>query len=185
MQLSKPLETARLRLEPITAQHSSIVLEGIKASINELRQFPSTMAWSVEDPSQLRSNEYCLSAEHLRLAGKEVVFVVRKREAPYTFCGVVGLHAINWKVVKCELGFWGATPTSRTGYLTEAVKACLDYALFDLGAKRVYAVCDSQNARAIAVCERSGMVREGLLMNDRREPLSNALRHMALLSVIA
>jgi ribosomal-protein-alanine N-acetyltransferase len=78
---------------------------------------------------------------------------------------------------KWELGyvlsrsFWGM------GYMTEAVKKLVDWALRQEGICRVWSVCDVDNLASARVMEKAGMQREGVLRRWSMHPtISDAPR---------
>jgi RimJ/RimL family protein N-acetyltransferase len=54
--------------------------------------------------------------------------------------------------------------------MTEAVRLLTDFALNELGAKRVEIQCDERNAHSANVARRLGYVQEGRLRNDFQSP---------------
>ena len=53
------------------------------------------------------------------------------------------------------------------GYMTEALKRVLTMGFDDLELHRIWATADVENARSWRLMERVGMVREGLLREDK------------------
>jgi RimJ/RimL family protein N-acetyltransferase len=74
-----------------------------------------------------------------------------------TLAGVVAKHR------RAELGFALARSHWGHGYATEAVERLLQFAFDDLQLHRIEADVDPRNARSIALLERMGFRREGLL----------------------
>ena len=64
---------------------------------------------------------------------------------------------------KADTGYGLARPFWGRGYMTEALRAVLDYAFRDPGMYRVWAVCDVENAASARVLEKAGMSFEGIL----------------------
>jgi RimJ/RimL family protein N-acetyltransferase len=64
---------------------------------------------------------------------------------------------------KWELGFVLARRYWDQGYMTEAMKAVMDWALRRGDVYRVWAVCDIDNLASARVMEKAGMQREGVL----------------------
>ncbi|MCI0575365.1 MAG: GNAT family N-acetyltransferase [Chloroflexi bacterium] len=93
-----------------------------------------------------------------------------------TMVGSSGLHRIDWKVPRFEIGYWVQTRFARQGYITEAVAGVTDFAFNVLGAKRVEIRCDAENVRSAAVPRRLGFVHEGTLRNESRHHLTGQLR---------
>ena len=78
------------------------------------------------------------------------------------YVGRFDLHSWDHEVPRCELGYLVDSRLTGQGLATEAAAAMLDIA-WQLGAIRVQAMCDVRNVRGIALAERIGMRREGVL----------------------
>lgn len=62
-----------------------------------------------------------------------------------------------------ELGYWLGEPFWGMGIMTEAVKALSEYALYELGFRRIFAEPYATNLASARVLEKSGFLREGIL----------------------
>lgn len=60
------------------------------------------------------------------------------------------------------LGYWLGAPYTRQGYMTEAGRAAVSFALFELGLHRIEAACLPSNKPSRALLARVGFVEEGL-----------------------
>jgi len=67
-----------------------------------------------------------------------------------------------------SIGYWLAASAEGHGYMTEAASALVEYALRELGARRLEITCDARNTRSAAVARRLGFEQEGLLRNHMR-----------------
>ena len=76
---------------------------------------------------------------------------------------VMGMIIARVAAEKWELGFVLARPHWRQGYMTEALKAIIAWALKQKEIHRVWAVCDVDNIASARVMEKVGMQREGVL----------------------
>ncbi len=65
-----------------------------------------------------------------------------------------------------EIGWVFARAHQHKGYAQEAARAAMDRAFHALGAWRVFALCDPQNAPSWRLCERLGMRREGWMRKN-------------------
>ncbi len=101
-----------------------------------------------------------------------------------TIIGGSGLHRINWKVPKFEIGYWVRTSLARQGYITEAVAGITDFAFNTLGAKRVEIRCDALNGRSAAIPQRLGFIHEGTLRHEDRHHVNNELRDTMIFAKI-
>ena len=87
--------------------------------------------------------------------------------------GGVGFAAFNAQWGVCELGAWLCPEASGRGLITLAAQRLIDWAVHTRGVARVEWRAAVENRRSIAVAERLGMRREGVLraalpMNGRR-----------------
>jgi RimJ/RimL family protein N-acetyltransferase len=77
--------------------------------------------------------------------------------------GVVLLRAFDVKSGSCEIGCWLGKGAEGKGLMTTAARVLMDWAFGVRGMTRVYWQTSPENKRSIAVAERIGMTREGLL----------------------
>jgi ribosomal-protein-alanine N-acetyltransferase len=100
--------------------------------------------------------KYCRPKPHLFRAG-----IVLKETGKLV--GTLGLYAINTEDRRATFGFdlmpehWG------NGYMTEACRALLDWAFKELKLNRIQASAEPANVRSLAVMERLGFKREGVM----------------------
>jgi RimJ/RimL family protein N-acetyltransferase len=66
----------------------------------------------------------------------------------------------------CEIGWTMHPDQTGAGYMTEAASAVLDIAFGQIGLHRAIATLDPRNDRSAALCERLGMRREALFVED-------------------
>ncbi|MDO3410831.1 GNAT family N-acetyltransferase [Saccharibacillus sp. CPCC 101409] len=92
--------------------------------------------------------------------------------------GASGLHRIDWKARKFEIGYWIRTSRSGEGLVTEAVRGITDFAAAHLEANRVEIRCDDRNARSAAVARRAGFTLDGVLRNWKREEDGTLIHEM-------
>jgi ribosomal-protein-serine acetyltransferase len=86
------------------------------------------------------------------------------------FIAQVYIGVVNWDTPEFEFGFFVDQDHEGQGYVTEAVKAALDFAFKHLQARRISLRCDATNQRSQRVAERCGFTREGLLRQEKRQP---------------
>jgi RimJ/RimL family protein N-acetyltransferase len=103
--------------------------------------------------------------EHLRASaaawteGKTFQWVILRKEGRQLL-GAVGMRVDGHKV---ELGYVLARKFWGKGYMTEAVRAVVNWAIKEEEVYRVWAVCDVENLASARVMEKIGMQREGVL----------------------
>jgi RimJ/RimL family protein N-acetyltransferase len=76
---------------------------------------------------------------------------------------VIGMMIARAAEEKWELGYVLARPYWGRGYMTEALRALIAWALKQKSIFRVWAVCDVDNIASARVMEKAGMQREGRL----------------------
>jgi ribosomal-protein-alanine N-acetyltransferase len=84
------------------------------------------------------------------------------------FVAQVYVGPVNWDLPEFQIGFFVDKDHEGKGYMSEAVRAVLKFVFEHLKAHRVSAECDETNLRSIQVLERCGMVREGLLRENKK-----------------
>lgn len=82
------------------------------------------------------------------------------------FIGMCTLENINREYSVCELGYWLDISYVGKGYMTECVKAIIQYAQNELHMKSVNAFVITEHRKSIALLERLGFIRKELLRND-------------------
>ena len=148
------LETARLRLrKPVLEDAAEIFRQ--YAQDAEVTKYVSWRAHrSVNETCEfIRS---CLQ----ELAAKKSVHLVIVRKEDHQLLGMIGLRGGDHK---WELGYVLARAYWSKGYMTEAVKALVTWALRRPEIYRVWAVCDIDNKASARVMEKAGMAQEGVL----------------------
>lgn len=148
------IDTARLRLRRSAESDA----EALFAAYAQDREVTMYLAW--RPTGRLEDTR-----EHLRLSraaweeGRAFQWVIVRREDE-KLLGMIGVRVDGHKV---EMGYVLAKAFWRKGYMTEAVRAVVDWALGEPEVYRVWAVCDVDNPASARVMEKAGLQREGLL----------------------
>jgi len=180
--VTSEIQTTRLILRTPRFGDGAVVHEGVKESIEHLRQWPASLPWAVPEPSVEASETFCREAMAGFAKRTFLPYLVFERETG-RFVASTSLHDINWKVPKFELGFWCRTGKQGRGYMKEALSALLQYAFSELGARRIDAITDEQNLASKRLCQSIGMHVEGVHENAAITP-SGELRSTCTLAVI-
>lgn len=77
--------------------------------------------------------------------------------------GYVGFDLISARYLRAELSYFIADKYKGHGYATRALKLLTDYALGELGMRRVYLEIAEENLPSMRVAEKGGFVKEGLM----------------------
>jgi ribosomal-protein-alanine N-acetyltransferase len=76
---------------------------------------------------------------------------------------VIGMMSVRAGGQRWELGYVLARAHWKRGYMTEAVKGIIAWAMRQKDIYRIWAVCDIDNLASARVMEKAGMQREGVL----------------------
>lgn len=148
------IETARLILRQPVVEDTARIYEAY-ANDAEVTRY---LTWR---PHRTLADGEQPSAERLAAweSGKYFSWVITLKDGS-DLIGMISARPVEWRV---DLGyvlgrkFWGH------GYMTEAVRAVVAYALSEPKVFRVWAVCDVDNLASARVLEKAGMQREGRL----------------------
>ncbi len=86
----------------------------------------------------------------------------------HRFIGNAGIHSIDWRNSRCELGYWLGLEFEGKGYTTEAVHL-IEKACFEKNFHRIEIRCSADNVKSSAVAIRSGYKLEGYLRDEKIE----------------
>ena len=100
-------------------------------------------------------------AEHARL-GSGVQLAIASPDDD-RFLGDLILHHVDWRRQEAEVGFWLAPAARGAGRATTAVRLLLGWALRETALHRVVMRTLPENAPTLALAERLGFTREGLV----------------------
>jgi ribosomal-protein-alanine N-acetyltransferase len=162
----KTLKTERLRLRKVK-------LADAEAIFREYAQDPEVtkyVSWHAHESLE-ETRDYvhtCLLAWD---TGKAFHWVIERAEAKQ----VIGMIIARVNAEKWELGYVLARAHWRQGYMTEALKAIIAWAIKQKDIHRVWAVCDVDNIASSRVMEKVGMEREGVLKRWSVHPNISAL----------
>ncbi|MGH7816517.1 MAG: GNAT family N-acetyltransferase, partial [Candidatus Binatia bacterium] len=150
----KTFKTERLRLRRVK-------LSDAEAIFREYAQDPEVtkyVSWRAHQ-NLAETREYVRTCLFAWDTGKAFHWVIESAETKQ----VIGMIIARADTEKWELGFVLARPHWRQGYMTEALKGIIAWALKQKEIHRVWAVCDVDNLASARVMEKVGMQREGIL----------------------
>ncbi len=93
--------------------------------------------------------------------GKSIVFAIRLR-ANHALIGCISL-SLEPEHLRAEMGYWIGKLYWNQGYCTEAARAVIQFAFYDLGLKRICAHYFASNPASRRIMQKVGMQREGCL----------------------
>jgi [ribosomal protein S5]-alanine N-acetyltransferase len=176
MEVPETIQTERLLLRKPRVEDAPAVFEGYA-------QDPEVTRYLVWKPHKnVQETEQFLSAcERLWRTRKDFAYAITIKDSK-TLIGMLGLHPMNLKI---EVGYALARPYWGQGYMTEVLRAVIDWAFTQSDIFRVQAMCDVENIGSARVMEKAGMTREGLLRRYVLHPnISNEPRDAYLYAVV-
>jgi RimJ/RimL family protein N-acetyltransferase len=166
------LYTERLFIRMPLPGDGKAVYEAIKRSRQDLKKWlPFAQGEQTLDEAEISARKAHI--EFLRRTDLRLHIFHKETGA---FIGATGLHRIDWKVPKFEIGYWIDSNESGKGYMTEAVKGVTGFAFQQLKANRIEIRCDMKNIRSRAIPERLGFILDGIHYNDAIAIDSDELR---------
>ncbi|WP_377157258.1 GNAT family N-acetyltransferase [Roseateles sp. UC29_93] len=160
------LETSRLLLLAPRAGLGPVLNRAVLDAQEHLKPW---MPWAHETPSVEQSEAIARRMQSQFLQRQHLAYYLHEREPDGQagrLIGGAGLHTLEWKVRRYELGYWISPSHTGRGLVSEAVIALARMAFGQLRARRLEIRTDSRNAASRAVAERCGFSLEGLLRDD-------------------
>ena len=167
--LPEQIETPRLLLRAPRPGDGAAVHASIAETIDDLRSFPASMLWALEEPSVAASEEFCRRGAANWLLRADFPILMFRRDSG-RHVGNCGLHRFSWATRVFEIGWWCRASEQGRGYITEGAAALVEFAFGALGARRVWCSGDELNVRSWRVAERIGLRLEGTLRSERADP---------------
>lgn len=175
-----PIITPRLVLKPPEPGDGAVLNAAVIETYKKLREY---MLWAEHKPTITESEEYVREAA--------ANWILKKNDEPFLpllifdkntmdFVGSTGFHHFDWDVPALEIGYWIRNKYTGRGLMTEAVNAQTQYAMKQLGMKRVVITCDEDNIASQKIPEQLGFTLEGKLINHRIKPISKEIGNTLL-----
>lgn len=118
---------------------------------------------TIPDPyGEREARQWQRSSAHGLTAGTDLATVIVEA-GDDTLLGAIGLHGIGAESGRCSAGYWLAVDARGHGVATRALGLLCGYAFAELGVARIELWIEPENAASLAVAERAGFEREGLL----------------------
>ena len=150
----KTLKTERLRLRKAKISDAEAIFRQY-AQDPEVTRYVSWRAHKDLDETR----EYMRMCQLAWDVGKAFHWVIERNEEKE----VIGMMIARVVGEKWELGYVLARRYWGRGYMTEAIKGLVAWALNQKGIYRIWAVCDVENLASARVMEKVGMQKEGTL----------------------
>lgn len=147
------IENEQIVLNIVQESDAEDIYMGIKESLNDLRKFPASLPWALEEPSLEASQAFCRSRLTALLNQENFVFIVRSKIS-HVFLGILDIHCIRWDENQASVGFWGNARYQGQGYMLQALSIFIDALLHRWAFSKLHAYVDVENSAARKLCER-------------------------------
>lgn len=162
--------TPRLILRSPRASDGPALNAAVVESLEALQPY---MPWAQTAPTLAQSEAECRRMQAKVLLREDLPMMMFERAADGSERGLIGgtgLHRIDWKVRRFEVGYWCRSSRVGEGFVGEAVEAITRCAFEQLQARRVEVRMDDGNERSWRVAERAGFTLEGVLRSQSLNP---------------
>jgi len=160
-----PLRTRRLVIRPLKRGDDRHIHPAVRESIEQLQFW---LPWATPGYKRTDTERFTRAAIRAFAKGEDYALAIFTRAGE--FVGGTGLHPRGRRDAPYfEIGYWCRTPLAGRGYVTEAVKALMRYALRKGRAHRIEIRCDPRNRASQRVIEKAGLAKEGRLRKVGRD----------------
>jgi ribosomal-protein-serine acetyltransferase len=153
-----PIETGRTVLVPLELGDGAELWDAVETSRWHLERWLPWVPFNNAPEASMRYAEACVSDWD---GGRAVRFAIRDRQSR-ELLGVVGLDSCVHLHRSCELGYWLRREATGRGIMTEAARACVDFAFARMAVHRVRCAAATDNSASLRVIARLGFRFEGI-----------------------
>lgn len=159
------LTTARLVIRSPVIGDAPAINAAIHASAEALRAW---MPWAQTLPTGEQSRDNLHEAIAQSAADRDYRLLLFTHAGDLV--GSSGLHQVDWRIAKAEIGYWAHQRFTGQGLISEAVAAIARHAHQAMGLRRVEIIVSERNQRSWRIAERLGYALEGTLRHHRVNP---------------
>jgi ribosomal-protein-serine acetyltransferase len=153
-----PIETPRTQLVPIEIADGPELWEAVEGSRWHLERWLPWVPFNNAPEASIRYAEACVSDWD---SGRAVRFAIRDRKSR-ELLGVVGLDACVHLHRSSELGYWLKREATGRGLMTEAARACVEFAFTRMAMHRIRCAAATDNNASLRVIARLDFHFEGI-----------------------
>lgn len=157
-----------LKLELTSEKHATALYEAVNSNREHLAAF---LPWVDNFHSVKDFSEYINNCMQLNLQQQELSFVIILNDK---LVGRIGLHYINLQHKNAAIGYWLTRDATGQGIIGRCCKTIIGYGFKELGLHRIEIKAAEKNQRSIAIPEKLGFKKEGIL---RQAELVNGVFH--------
>lgn len=168
LEIPNHIETERLVLRPYQAGDGPWYFAASQRNRSHLMRYEAgnvIMSIKTEQDAEVLVRE--LAAEWV---ARSCFFMAALDKETAQFVAQIYLGPTNWGLPGFAIGYFVDQEREGRGFITEAVRAVIRFTFEHLEAHRVQIECDDTNLRSRRVAERCGLVLEGHLRENKRNP---------------
>ena len=169
------IENDEIILSILQESDAQDLYEAVKNTLVDLRKFPASLPWAIEEPELESSKTFCRSRLQALLNKENFVFTIRLKENNALLC-IMDIHKIDWQNNCAEIGFWGNSRYKKQGYMTHALNIFVNTLLSRWSFKTLKAYTDVENISARKLCERAYFVLQNIEYGALKNPIDGSLR---------
>lgn len=169
------IENDQIVLNIIQVSDAEDLYSAIKNSLTELRKFPASLVWALEEPNLPASMAFCQSRLVALLNKENFVFIIRLKETD-DFLGVIDIHAIDWLQNTASIGFWGNSKFKQKGYMSQALILFVSSLFSKWNFLGLNAYVDVENILARNLCEKAGFLLKDIQYQSVQNPVDGGFR---------
>jgi [ribosomal protein S5]-alanine N-acetyltransferase len=153
------IETERLLLRRLNENDADEVL-ALRGNPEIMKFIPRPLAKSKED-----------ALEHIAMIEDKIVnntginWGITIKGSP-KIIGIIGHYKISPENHRAEIGYMSFPATNGKGYMSEAIKAVLEYGFEQMGLHSVEAIIDPKNIASERVLQKNGFVKEAHILEN-------------------
>lgn len=138
------------------------------SSVATACQDPEIPRWTIVPSPYAERDAVAWIETHdlLRITGTAMPMAIVD-SATRVLAGSIGIHDIDWRSQKGEIGYWVVRELRGLGVATRALRLISRFALGELGLARLELLADVRNEASQRVASGAGFVREGVLRSAR------------------
>jgi [ribosomal protein S5]-alanine N-acetyltransferase len=150
------IDAPRVRLRPLAASDADALFDVFSDPV-------MMRYWSTPPMQERAEAEALLDRIQTGFEGKTLFQWGLERKEDAQMLGTCTLFHFDAKNGRAEIGYGQHSRYWRSGYMTEALTALIDYAFGTLRLRRLEADVDPRNENSLRILDRLGFRREGLL----------------------
>ncbi|WP_227552290.1 MULTISPECIES: GNAT family protein [unclassified Acinetobacter] len=169
------IENDQIVLQIIQTSDAHDLFSAIQNTLTELRKFPASLVWALEEPNLQASKAFCQSRLIALLNQENFVFIIRLNTSN-DFLGVMDIHNIDWQLNTASIGFWGNAKFKQKGYMTQALRLFIHTLFSKWNFVVLNAYVDAENLPARRLCEKNGFLLKNIEYDSVKNPVDGSFR---------